>query len=318
MAARASLFEASLSSRVVPRKSRVRTSSCCPSLSATSPSLPSSAAPASASAPSRFSASSSFALFPCSQRCFSNVSGPSSSSFFPSLFIPHLSASSVCSTDLPFSPAALPASRRPSSCSAALPPQCASLASPSSRLSPYLLSSRAPAVSAPSFSSSPASWSPFPFPSSPLVSLFLRRTSEAPRSAGGPLFRHEGVRNLPFSLAQVRGYKPVIDWVKTRIGARIRQYRKRSLKKKNHSKVIMRFKLTRFGWQRLRSGRNGEKENLTHKQLKRTMGYTYVSRDDLWKFRFQLPSHVLRIRDAPINRNPNIRKIRRSLPSYFG
>ncbi|PHJ14858.1 hypothetical protein CSUI_011332, partial [Cystoisospora suis] len=90
-----------------------------------------------------------------------------------------------------------------------------------------------------------------------------------------------------------RGYRPAINWVKTRLSARMHQYRKRSLKKKNHSKVILRFKITRFGWQRLRSGRNGEKENLNHRQFRKSQSYAFVSRDDLWKFRFQLPSYIL-------------------------
>ncbi|KEP64043.1 UNVERIFIED_CONTAM: hypothetical protein HHA_320005 [Hammondia hammondi] len=183
---------------------------------------------------------------------------------------------------------------------------------------------RAPAALSRSLSESLSSCAALPSsppPSYVFLDFFARASAaspavlaSAPLRLGQELLR--GKQHAVFS--QTRGYKPVIDWVKNRINARMRQYRKRSLKKKNHSKVIQRFKLTRFGWQRLRSGRNGEKENLTHKQLKRTMGYTFVSRDDLWKFRFQLPSHILRLRDAPINRNPNIRKIRRCLPSYFG
>ncbi|EPR58173.1 hypothetical protein TGME49_320005 [Toxoplasma gondii ME49] len=181
---------------------------------------------------------------------------------------------------------------------------------------------RAPAAFSRSLSPSLSSFAALPSspPSFDFLDIIARTSVTSPSVlASAPLRLGQELREKRHAVfSQSRGYKPVIDWVKNRINARMRQYRKRSLKKKNHSKVIQRFKLTRFGWQRLRSGRNGEKENLTHKQLKRTMGYTFVSRDDLWKFRFQLPSHILRLRDAPINRNPNIRKIRRSLPSYFG
>ncbi|OEH80215.1 hypothetical protein cyc_03728 [Cyclospora cayetanensis] len=50
----------------------------------------------------------------------------------------------------------------------------------------------------------------------------------------------------------------------------------------------------RFGWERLRKGRNGVKFNLTAKQFKKRYSITYVSRHDLKKFKYQTPGHKLR------------------------
>ncbi|GAW79959.1 hypothetical protein PGO_061030 [Plasmodium gonderi] len=109
-----------------------------------------------------------------------------------------------------------------------------------------------------------------------------------------------------------------INWVLIRFRHRVSQLRKKKLKYKNHSKVALRFRLTRFGWERLQSGRNASKKNLSVKKYNEKMKIKYVSRDDIKKFKFQMPSYVLRIRDSPVDYNPNIMRARKFLPSHFG
>ncbi|VEV55219.1 conserved Plasmodium protein, unknown function [Plasmodium vinckei vinckei] len=109
-----------------------------------------------------------------------------------------------------------------------------------------------------------------------------------------------------------------INWVLIRFRHRVSQLRKKKLKYKNHSKVALRFRLTKFGWERLQSGRNASKKNLSVKKYHEKMKIKYVSRDDIKKFKFQMPSYVLRIRDSPVNYNPNIMRSRKFLPSHFG
>ncbi|CRG97271.1 conserved Plasmodium protein, unknown function [Plasmodium gallinaceum] len=109
-----------------------------------------------------------------------------------------------------------------------------------------------------------------------------------------------------------------INWILIRFRHRVSQLRKKKLKYKNHSKVALRFRLTKFGWERLQSGRNASKKNLSVKKYNEKMKIKYVSRDDIKKFKFQMPSYVLRIRDSPVDYNPNIMKARKFLPSHFG
>ncbi|CXI09341.1 conserved Plasmodium protein, unknown function [Plasmodium berghei] len=109
-----------------------------------------------------------------------------------------------------------------------------------------------------------------------------------------------------------------INWILIRFRHRVSQLRKKKLKYKNHSKVALRFRLTKFGWERLQSGRNASKRNLSVKKYNEKMKIKYVSRDDIKKFKFQMPSYVLRIRDSPVNYNPNIMRSRKFLPSHFG
>ncbi|EDL42486.1 hypothetical protein PVIIG_03366 [Plasmodium vivax India VII] len=109
-----------------------------------------------------------------------------------------------------------------------------------------------------------------------------------------------------------------INWTLIRFRHRVSQLRKKKLKYKNHSKVALRFRLTRFGWERLQSGRNASKKNLSIKKCNEKMKIKYVSRDDIKKFKFQMPSYVLRIRDSPVDYNPNIMRARKFLPSHFG
>ncbi|XP_026190901.1 uncharacterized protein LOC34620376 [Cyclospora cayetanensis] len=115
-----------------------------------------------------------------------------------------------------------------------------------------------------------------------------------------------------------RAYRTRINWMRVRFRARVSYFLRKSLKPKNHSKVLTRFRLTRFGWERLRKGRNGVKFNLTAKQFKKRYSITYVSRHDLKKFKYQTPGHKLRIRDPPIDSNPNIQAVRKCLPAHFG
>lgn len=109
-----------------------------------------------------------------------------------------------------------------------------------------------------------------------------------------------------------------INWILIRFRHRVSQLRKKKIKYKTHSKVALRFRLTKFGWERLQAGRHANKKNLTAKKYNEKMKIRYVSRDDLKKFKFQMPHHVLRIRDSPVDYNPNIQKARKFLPSYFG
>ncbi|KJP85990.1 hypothetical protein AK88_04399 [Plasmodium fragile] len=109
-----------------------------------------------------------------------------------------------------------------------------------------------------------------------------------------------------------------INWTLIRFRHRVSQLRKKKLKYKNHSKVALRFRLTRFGWERLQSGRNASKRNMSIKKYNEKMKIKYVSRDDIKKFKFQMPSYVLRIRDSPVDYNPNIMRARKFLPSHFG
>lgn len=91
-----------------------------------------------------------------------------------------------------------------------------------------------------SSSSSPCFFSSVLAPPSLLSSGFLQTPC---------LSRNSEKESFLFSLSSLcspsRGYRPAINWMKTRFSARMHQYRKRSLKKKTHSKVILRFKLTR-------------------------------------------------------------------------
>ncbi|SOV79846.1 conserved Plasmodium protein, unknown function [Plasmodium reichenowi] len=109
-----------------------------------------------------------------------------------------------------------------------------------------------------------------------------------------------------------------INWTLIRFRHRVSQLRKKKLKYKNHSKVALRFRLTKFGWERLQSGRNASKKNVSTKKYYEKMKIKYVSRDDVKKFKFQMPSYVLRIRDSPVDYNPNIMRARKFLPTHFG
>lgn len=92
-----------------------------------------------------------------------------------------------------------------------------------------------------SSSSSPCFFSSVLAPPPPLLSSGFLQTP--------CLSRNSEKESFLFSLSSLcspsRGYRPAINWMKTRFSARMHQYRKRSLKKKTHSKVILRFKLTR-------------------------------------------------------------------------
>ncbi|KAI4837896.1 hypothetical protein MKS88_003315 [Plasmodium brasilianum] len=109
-----------------------------------------------------------------------------------------------------------------------------------------------------------------------------------------------------------------INWTLIRFRHRVSQLRKKKLKYKNHSKVALRFRLTKFGWERLQSGRNASKKNLSAKKCNEKMKIKYVSRDDIKKFKFQMQSYVLRIRDSPVDYNPNIMRARKYFPTHFG
>ncbi|EKX73111.1 conserved hypothetical protein [Theileria equi strain WA] len=71
----------------------------------------------------------------------------------------------------------------------------------------------------------------------------------------------------PISTIHKRWYRPDkhIDWVGIRQKWRVQQQLQKKKKHKNHQKVALRFRLTRFGWERLRSGRNAKKYNLVRK-----------------------------------------------------
>lgn len=111
-----------------------------------------------------------------------------------------------------------------------------------------------------------------------------------------------------------------INWMKIKKLARIDMYHRKKLKRKTHKNALQRFRLTKFGWERLRAGRNNSEKwkNASWKKKKRLKSITYVHRHDLKKFRHTSPFHRLKIRDPPIDRNINITKTRKFLPSHFG
>lgn len=132
------------------------------------------------------------------------------------------------------------------------------------------------------------------------------------------LYRNLNVINNKNIFKRYYNPRENINWVLIRFRHRVSQLRKKKIKYKTHSKVALRFRLTKFGWERLQAGRHANKKNLSAKKYNEKMKIKYVSRDDLKKFKFQMPHHVLRVRDSPVDYNPNIRKARKFLPSYFG
>ncbi|KAK2194761.1 hypothetical protein BdWA1_002437 [Babesia duncani] len=117
-----------------------------------------------------------------------------------------------------------------------------------------------------------------------------------------------------------RYYRPDkrIDWYKIKQNWRAKQLMMKKKKHKNHPRVALRFRLTRFGWERLQSGRYAKKLNLTRQQRRNKLRIRFVARCDLAKLKRQMPGYSLRIRDVPIDNNPNIQKIRKHINHYFG
>jgi len=111
-----------------------------------------------------------------------------------------------------------------------------------------------------------------------------------------------------------------INWLKIRTVHREKELVKARRKHRDHSRALRKFRLTRFGWERLRAGRtSGQKlRNKTFKGRKELRKITFVKRADIKKLQVLLPNHKLRIRDAPRDNNPNILKSRKILPGHFG
>ncbi|CDI78440.1 hypothetical protein, conserved [Eimeria acervulina] len=182
-----------------------------------------------------------------------------------------------------------------------------SMSSCSSRMSSTRSSRNNSSISSISMNSSSMSYTSSSMSSSS-SSMSSSSTSMSSSSSSSSWWRIGGIRL----------YRTRINWMRVRFRARVSYFLRKSLKPKNHSKVLTRFRLTRFGWERLRKGRNGKKFNLTAKQFKHKYSIAYVSRHDLKKFKYQTPGYKLRIRDPPIDTNPNIQSIRKHLPAYFG
>ncbi|CDR96238.1 hypothetical protein, conserved [Babesia bigemina] len=116
-----------------------------------------------------------------------------------------------------------------------------------------------------------------------------------------------------------RAYNPArhIDWVGIKRRWRAKQLLMKKRKLKNHPRVALRFRLTRFGWERLQQGRRGKKLHLSVQQRRNKKRIRFVSRHDLVKLARQMPGHRLRIRDPPLINSPNIQHFRRSTNKYF-
>ncbi|GBE62716.1 hypothetical protein, conserved [Babesia ovata] len=116
-----------------------------------------------------------------------------------------------------------------------------------------------------------------------------------------------------------RAYNPArnIDWVGIKRQWRAKQLLMKKRKLKNHPRVALRFRLTRFGWERLQQGRRGKKLHLSAQQRRNKKRIRFVSRHDLVKLARQMPGHRLRIRDPPLINSPNIQHFRRSINKYF-
>ncbi|GIX61961.1 uncharacterized protein BcabD6B2_13960 [Babesia caballi] len=116
-----------------------------------------------------------------------------------------------------------------------------------------------------------------------------------------------------------RTYNPArnIDWVGVKRRWRSKQLFMKKRKLKNHPRVALRFRLTRFGWERLQQGRRGKKLHLSGQQRRNKKRIRFVSRHDLVKLARQMPGHRLRVRDPPLNNNPNIQRLRRTINNYF-
>ncbi|KAK1936844.1 hypothetical protein X943_000960 [Babesia divergens] len=122
-----------------------------------------------------------------------------------------------------------------------------------------------------------------------------------------------------FSRQSLRAYNPArhIDWVGIKRRWRSKQLFMKKRKLKNHPRVALRFRLTRFGWERLQQGRRGRKLHLSAQKRRNKRRIRFVSRHDLVKLTRQMPGHRLRIRDPPINTNPNIQRLRSTINNYF-
>mmetsp|Transcript_13511 Transcript_13511/g.24953 ORF Transcript_13511/g.24953 Transcript_13511/m.24953 type:complete len:84 (+) Transcript_13511:2-253(+) len=83
---------------------------------------------------------------------------------------------------------------------------------------------------------------------------------------------------------------------------------------------MKRFRLTRFGWERRRSGFNGHRRRLLSWQLKRNRRkIEYLHRVDIIKLVKTAKYHKLKIRDFPRDdRNPNMKPSRLLVPAHFG
>ncbi|KAK1444324.1 hypothetical protein BgAZ_102300 [Babesia gibsoni] len=117
----------------------------------------------------------------------------------------------------------------------------------------------------------------------------------------------------------IRAYNPAknIDWVGIKRKWRSKELFMKKRKLKNHPRVALRFRLTRFGWERLQQGRRGPKLNMSGQKRRNKKRIRFVSRHDLVKLTKQMPGHRLRLRDPPINNNPNIQRLRNTINSYF-
>ncbi|EDO07583.1 hypothetical protein BBOV_III000140 [Babesia bovis T2Bo] len=116
-----------------------------------------------------------------------------------------------------------------------------------------------------------------------------------------------------------RFYTPTrhINWIGIKKRWRCEEILMKKRKHKFHSRVGMRFRLTRFGWERLQKGRKGNKLHLSIKQRRNKKRIRFVSRHDLVKLTRQMPSYRFVIRDPTTNYNPNSQILRKKINSYF-
>lgn len=127
------------------------------------------------------------------------------------------------------------------------------------------------------------------------------------------------------SRISVRLYNPrrLIDWVRVRMEDRAEVFsrQRRGRKLSTNKQLAMRVRITRFGWQRLRQNRNGTKKlSWSAGKYRKMMTPTYVSKHYIKNIKDGIPHIQYRIRHAPKNTNPNIKKmvLGRFIPGHFG
>eukprot|EP00747_Dinoflagellata_sp_TGD_P208841 gnl/TRDRNA2_/TRDRNA2_82285_c0_seq1.p1 gnl/TRDRNA2_/TRDRNA2_82285_c0~~gnl/TRDRNA2_/TRDRNA2_82285_c0_seq1.p1 ORF type:complete len:187 (+),score=20.78 gnl/TRDRNA2_/TRDRNA2_82285_c0_seq1:92-652(+) len=128
----------------------------------------------------------------------------------------------------------------------------------------------------------------------------------------------------PSSRAQlllVRMYhvEKTIPWHRIRRKMQAQEIKQRKSKERNHSEILKRFRLTRFGWERRRARFRGKaKRRRSWLSKRNSRKIEYLHRSDFRKMRNTAPYFTLRVRDLPKDLNINARPERAILPAHLG
>lgn len=135
-----------------------------------------------------------------------------------------------------------------------------------------------------------------------------------PRPVSPPLLL---LPQLTFTRAYNLG--KIIPWERVMKKIYAKETQDRKSKAKNHSEVLKRFRLTRFGWERRRQFKAGRyKRRNSFRQRKKLKEIQYLHRSDFAMIRRCSWSYRLRRTDFPRDGNINLRSAREELGHRFG